>query len=94
MNGRATMYSNPCVFVLVTTRPHNTSFLSQTNLVNIPPSYMSPSPSPDELIIQQRGRRKVVYNFFVVYLMSLIDVCSHRSNILYILYKQSTKTID
>lgn len=85
MNGRATIYYNPCVFVLVTTRPHNNSFLSQTNLVNIPPSYMSPSPSPDELIIQQRGRRKVVYNlihFFVVNFMSLIDVCTHQSNIL------------
>nr|CAD7257508.1 unnamed protein product [Timema shepardi] len=27
--------------------------------INIPLSYLSPSPSPDELIIQQRGRRRI-----------------------------------
>lgn len=26
---------------------------------NLPSSYISPSPSPDEMIIQQRGRRKI-----------------------------------
>uniref|UniRef100_A0A1B6MPU1 Tethering factor for nuclear proteasome STS1 n=1 Tax=Graphocephala atropunctata TaxID=36148 RepID=A0A1B6MPU1_9HEMI len=40
------------------TRAHN-MFNGQTNLMNIPASYISPSPSPDELIIQQRGRRKM-----------------------------------
>ncbi|GLH12338.1 Uncharacterized protein GBIM_17070 [Gryllus bimaculatus] len=27
--------------------------------VNVPSSYMSPSPSPDEMVIQQRGRRRM-----------------------------------
>jgi hypothetical protein len=27
--------------------------------LNVPSSYVSPSPSPDEMVIQQRGRRRV-----------------------------------
>lgn len=49
--------------LLVMSRANNntiTHLNSQINLMNIPPSYLSPSPSPDELIIQQRGRRKPV----------------------------------
>lgn len=42
---------------------NNNAFNSQTLLVdvhmNLPLSYISPSPSPDELIIQQRGRRRM-----------------------------------
>uniref|UniRef100_A0A1B6CXA6 Uncharacterized protein n=1 Tax=Clastoptera arizonana TaxID=38151 RepID=A0A1B6CXA6_9HEMI len=42
---------------------NNNTLNSQTLLVdvhmNLPASYISPSPSPDELVIQQRGRRRM-----------------------------------
>ncbi|XP_054264374.1 uncharacterized protein LOC128987517 [Macrosteles quadrilineatus] len=43
------------------TRHQNHPFTANghPNLFNIPASYISPSPSPDELVIQQRGRRKM-----------------------------------
>jgi len=34
-----------------------------TTISNLPTSMMTPSPSPDELIIQQRGRRKIPVTF-------------------------------
>lgn len=34
-----------------------------TTVSNFPTSLMTPSPSPDELIIQQRGRRKIPITF-------------------------------
>lgn len=34
-----------------------------TTISNFPTSMMTPSPSPDELIIQQRGRRKIPVTF-------------------------------
>lgn len=34
-----------------------------TTLNNFPTSMMTPSPSPDELVIQQRGRRKIPVTF-------------------------------
>ncbi|KAG8222576.1 hypothetical protein J437_LFUL010419 [Ladona fulva] len=37
----------------------NIQDVAGNNIPNLPASYMSPSPSPDEMIIQQRGRRRV-----------------------------------
>jgi len=37
--------------------------IMNTTISNLPTSMMTPSPSPDELIIQQRGRRKIPVTF-------------------------------
>lgn len=37
--------------------------IMNTTIANMPTSMMTPSPSPDELIIQQRGRRKIPVTF-------------------------------
>lgn len=37
--------------------------IMNTTISNLPTSLMTPSPSPDELIIQQRGRRKIPITF-------------------------------
>lgn len=37
--------------------------IMNTTISNFPTSMMTPSPSPDELIIQQRGRRKIPVTF-------------------------------
>lgn len=37
--------------------------IMNTTMSNLPTSMMTPSPSPDELIIQQRGRRKIPVTF-------------------------------
>lgn len=37
--------------------------IMNTTINNLPTSMMTPSPSPDELIIQQRGRRKIPVTF-------------------------------
>lgn len=41
---------------------HNTMNTAPQQLlidINLPSSYLSPTPSPDELVIQQRGRRRM-----------------------------------
>jgi len=48
-----------------------------TTINNYPTSLMTPSPSPDELIIQQRGRRKIPVTF-----SPDIDTVKQVSNIL------------
>ncbi|XP_046383806.1 uncharacterized protein LOC124154248 [Ischnura elegans] len=46
--------------VLTAANPRdNIQDVATTIIHNLPASYMSPSPSPDEMIIQQRGRRRV-----------------------------------
>lgn len=41
---------------------HHFNFMN-TTINDLPTTLMTPSPSPDELIIQQRGRRKIPVTF-------------------------------
>lgn len=55
--------------------------IMNTTINNYPTSMMTPSPSPDELIIQQRGRRKIPVTF-----SPDIDTIKQVSNILKVPY--------
>jgi hypothetical protein len=53
-------YNNfsPCSYIHIAAPNSNAGGLWNVSL-NLPSSYVSPSPSPDEMVIQQRGRRHV-----------------------------------
>lgn len=51
------------IFLLGLGRNDHHLNIMNTTISNFPTSMMTPSPSPDELIIQQRGRRKIPVTF-------------------------------